>query len=382
MPAAERARRRPLATIVLALASVAVALGLLELAVRAAWPRVAPLREVQAERLAALVEEAKRLEAQGAGGAGRAGEDLPVLRTMADLTGRNVRGLFKGALYTTNSARFRGPEYTPRPEPGVFRIAITGDSITMGAGVADDETYAAQLQSLLNAASDGRRYEVLNLGLGGINLKRAVLRLERIGMRFHPHLVVYGFTPNDIEGEEYRSTYSEERVKRREARRRRLRELPFYLPRAVWPRLVQLRDLVAPPRGTYAYDLEQNYFHRPEAWQDFTRWLDRFAGIAEQAGICGHVLIHTQLVQLGRLHPFHDIYDRVARAARERGLGVTRPFDAFEGRNPADLWVSPLDSHPNPEGHALFARALHDDLRSLPARCLHPDGDRREAASR
>ncbi len=363
--------RRPLATAALAAAALVLSLALLELAVRAAWPYVAPTHEVQAERIARMVATAEREAAREPEGGAEPDEELPRLTTLRDLMRPNARGLYKNVVHRTNSAGFRGPEYTPRPEPGVFRIAVTGDSITMGAGVEESETYSAQLEELLDADGDGRRYEVMNLGLAGINLAWSVRRVEKIGMRYHPDLIVYGFTPNDIESRAYESLPGDG-GHAREERNRRLRESPSYLLRAVWPRLHQLRGLVAPPEGSYAYEIEHNYFHNAAAWRELTSWLDRFAELADEAGICGHVLIHTQLVQLGWLHPLEAIYDKVAEAARARGLGVTETLDAFRGRRAIDLWVHAGDSHPNPEGHALFARLLHDGLRGLPERCWRP----------
>jgi len=99
---------------------------------------------------------------------------------------------------TINSLGFRGHEIaTPKP-PGTFRIAVIGDSVTMGWGVGDGETYAAQLEALLRARFPGRRTDVANLGVGGYNTRQEVALLERNIERLQPDLVLVGFYSNDV----------------------------------------------------------------------------------------------------------------------------------------------------------------------------------------
>ena len=131
---------------------------------------------------------------------------LPVLRTIAEIDRPGVRGVFKEHLFRTNSHGVRGPEYATRPPRGVFRIAIVGDSVTMGSGVDEEDAYPALLEALLNAGATAgeRRYEVLNFGLAANNIEGSVLRLRYLAGVYRPDLVVYGFTVNDIEGRHYK----------------------------------------------------------------------------------------------------------------------------------------------------------------------------------
>ena len=61
--------------------------------------------------------------------------DLPVLKGMFELGRKNVRGTHKGVFFRTNSQQLRGPEYSQEADHDVFRIAVAGDSVTMGEGV-------------------------------------------------------------------------------------------------------------------------------------------------------------------------------------------------------------------------------------------------------
>lgn len=294
---------------------------------------------------------------------------LPDLRRVRDLDRPNLRAMNSGAFYRTNSAGFRGPEVSRRPAPGVFRIAVVGDSVSMGQGVDETEAYPARLEALLREDGRGPPVEVLNLGLSGTNVHSAAGRLERIGLPLHPDLIVYGFTINDIKGPDFEPTARPDEVEARRELYLRFADSPSYLLRSIWPRLLSLRDLLLRPSGSLGYEMHHNYFENPRAWEHFTAGLDRLAEIGRREQVCVHVLIHTFLAQLDWLHPFADVYERVAEAARERGLSVTESFPRFRGRDPQALRLSFADPHPNAAGHELLALALHDGLRGLPARC-------------
>ena len=69
--------------------------------------------------------------------------DLPVIRGIFEIGRPNVRGIFHGAYFRTNSAGFRSPEIPTEAPDDVFRIVITGDSVTQGWGVEEQETFIA-----------------------------------------------------------------------------------------------------------------------------------------------------------------------------------------------------------------------------------------------
>ncbi len=347
--------RRVAAHLALALGGVALALLALELGLRAldglaAGPSEPTAPAADDPRLAELPELA--------GG-------------ILDLAKPGQRGRFAGVLHRTNSLGMRGPEVSRRPEPGVLRIVLTGDSIAMGQGVEESETYAARLARLLSRS--GTRVEVLNLGVSGYNVLQAVGRLERLGLSHAPRLVVYGYTLNDIEGPYYQATPEAER--RAYLRRlRRFEDSPSRLWAALWPRSVALASAWRPAPGSYEYALERNYLHNPEAWAQVTRGLARLARISSERELCVVVLVHTHVQQLVLGHPLRRFYELVGEAAREQGLAVVQSYPEFRGRSAAGLRLSAIDTHPNAEGHRLLAEALARGIRELPPACGLPAG--------
>ncbi len=320
---------------------VLLAMGIGELAVRASWtPTVAPVYLPPRD-------------------------DLPIIEGIFGLTRPNVSGIYRGVYYRSNSAGLRGPEYAPHPAPGVFRIAIFGDSFTMGDGVLEEQAYPHVLQRKLRRRYD-QAFEVLNWGLAGVNTQQAVLRAASLAPHFNPDLLVYGFTVNDIEGEQYRHSAEIETQIAQQVRYLRYSYSPSYLLRFAWPRLLSLQELFSPARGGYLNELLDNYLNNPAAWRDLEGALDELAAESKRLDTPVVVFIHTTLIYLNRLHPLRFAYSRLAEAAQERGLPTIHSLEHFHGQRAEELWVNEVDPHPNDLGHEILAQALLDGLAEMP----------------
>ncbi|MHC4706724.1 MAG: SGNH/GDSL hydrolase family protein [Planctomycetota bacterium] len=103
--------------------------------------------------------------------------------------------------YLINSAGFRDREYDEAKTEGTYRIIVLGDSTTAGNGVRDlDKTYTKLLEKRLNAdAHPGRRFQVLNMGVGGYHTMQEVETLRAKGMQYEPDLVLLTFCMNDFD---------------------------------------------------------------------------------------------------------------------------------------------------------------------------------------
>jgi lysophospholipase L1-like esterase len=93
----------------------------------------------------------------------------------------------------TTSLGYRGPErdWDGRPR---LRVLALGDSFTFGAEVAEEDTFAARLESALGPGA-----EVVNAGHPGTGPDNARLLLAADGPRLRPHFVVFTFfVGNDL----------------------------------------------------------------------------------------------------------------------------------------------------------------------------------------
>lgn len=100
------------------------------------------------------------------------------------------------ATYRINSAGMRDYKYPLIKKDRVFRIVCLSDSVTFGAGVELNQLYSKVLETLLNARSDGLRYEVLNLGVPGYNTAQEAVILREKALRYRPDLILVGFNLN------------------------------------------------------------------------------------------------------------------------------------------------------------------------------------------
>ncbi len=105
-----------------------------------------------------------------------------------------ARVRFKGKTFTTNSLGFRGREVGAKER---FRILGLGDSVMMGWGVADDETYLRRLESLLGQR--GYAAQTINLGVMAYNTTQEYFLLKEVGLALKPDLVLVHYVGNDFE---------------------------------------------------------------------------------------------------------------------------------------------------------------------------------------
>ncbi len=294
--------------------------------------------------------------------------DLPKLKiSVPVLATRNIEGrLRNGAYFRNNSIGIRGPDIPRTAPPGTFRVAIIGDSVTMGAGVSNDETYSVELARLLNQGEWAQRFEVLNLGLAGLNTKQIRKRATRLLPLCNPDLIIYGWTSNDIEGPSYEKRISNDFLQQQAERYRSQARSRSIILRRYWPRMLTLWDTLRPPTGTYLEEVRFNYEQNPKAWSDFESALEGIKNLGRRHNAPVVVFLHTSLTFLNVFHPYHSIYNKVEEAAVRLGLPTIQSFDAHLGRTDRSLWVSIADSHPNPEGHRILAAALYQGLKDLP----------------
>jgi hypothetical protein len=109
---------------------------------------------------------------------------------------------WQGIPVNINSHGLRGPETTYEKPPATIRILNLGDSVAMGWGIREENTYGRQLEALLNEQGIGDlRYEVINAGVPGWNLENALAYLQAEGLRYDPDLILLDLTiANDIKG--------------------------------------------------------------------------------------------------------------------------------------------------------------------------------------
>jgi hypothetical protein len=100
-----------------------------------------------------------------------------------------------------NSIGMRDREHSVEKPPGVYRIAVLGDSYAEAKQVPLEATFWSVAERALAdcPARDGRTIEILNFGVAGYGTTQELLTLEHRALRFQPDLVLLAFlTGNDV----------------------------------------------------------------------------------------------------------------------------------------------------------------------------------------
>ncbi|HET9905943.1 MAG TPA: GDSL-type esterase/lipase family protein [Anaerolineales bacterium] len=109
---------------------------------------------------------------------------------------------WQGISVDINSHGLRGPETTYQKPSETIRILNLGDSVVMGWGVSEENTYGQQLEALLNEDGISKsNFEVINAGVPGWSLDNALAFFQAEGMKYESDVVVLDLTiANDING--------------------------------------------------------------------------------------------------------------------------------------------------------------------------------------
>jgi len=99
-----------------------------------------------------------------------------------------------------NEDGIRGPKCVKEKPPGVFRIAILGDSFTASSQVKFEERFSFILQQELNKCrSISKEVEVINFGVDGFGTARAIQMFRHKAVSYQPDLVLLVFCDsNDV----------------------------------------------------------------------------------------------------------------------------------------------------------------------------------------
>jgi hypothetical protein len=112
----------------------------------------------------------------------------------ANIPGVRVEDLYgPGVWLQTNAQGFRAErDYSKEVPPGHLRVICSGDSFTLGYGVANDQTWCAELEDL------DPRLESVNMGQGGYGLDQAYLWYRRDGTRLAHDIHIFAFIFDDF----------------------------------------------------------------------------------------------------------------------------------------------------------------------------------------
>jgi lysophospholipase L1-like esterase len=289
----------------------------------------------------------------------------------------NVSGTFHDAPLRTNSAGFADRERTLKKSDGVFRIAVIGDSIAFGWGVAPEDRYSNLLEKFLNDTGTSHpTYEVLNFGIPGYNtVMEAALLRDRV-LAYEPDALVLGYCDNDTSLPNFI---------------RKPRDLLTLRHSYLWDILRErsVKSARTALEGAVQYS---DYTNIPDeykcliGWENARKAFDNIAKATKERKIKVLHLPYYYDFESYRylpLPPRNDNCDIANAIAQQLGFVIVNPLQAaiqFLSRHRLHayaLWVKPPeDAHPNKILHAIMARELY---RAMVEHNILPDSASRAA---
>ena len=271
----------------------------------------------------------------------------------ADNRGFFARQWSRSGLVEVNSRQFREREFTTAPVPGVYRIAVVGDSFTFGNGIRAEERFSNRIQGSL-----GSRFEVLNLGVPGHNTPEHLALIKREVLGLHPDFVLLQWFINDVEGTAApRPTYLPLLPFARLHDRLEDGSAFYTLLNSWWTRQqIKLRS-----QQTYPAYLEATYgdpqSEAARADEASTRTLLRAIRGADISA--GMVLFPDSGYDLGSSYPFGFLHSRVLAICEDEHVHAIdlRPVFAAVKHRQA-LWANQLDPHPSALANSLAAEQI------------------------
>jgi lysophospholipase L1-like esterase len=266
-----------------------------------------------------------------------------------------------GALITS----LRGGSQPARVAEG-RRVVFLGDSNTAGFGAGPGNAYPLVLDRLWNSAPGGRRVEVFNLGMIGVNSSRLRQQFREILATLRPDIVTIMIGANDlwtvpVPLSEEESTWHY----RLWGASRAYRFL--YMLGKLWQnenaKIAYKRPEKGPPVMTVGEHITLGWTSRgdgaPEWSKALQQNLEAMIADGREAGV--EIILLTYPSEGGLYAPANGVIRDTAAATQSRLIDLGAAFlRTCPSRECPDLFLA--DGHPTKAGHQLAATLLAQEL--------------------
>ena len=256
----------------------------------------------------------------------------------------NFERNYQGVPVQINAHGFRDKPISDK-EPNELRIMFLGDSVTFGWGARQEDIFVHRTGELLEERLR-RPVRTINTGVGSYNTDNQDAVLRHYGQMLAPDAVVLTYVSNDIDP----------------TPEQKFDPWPDYVLRGKSP--PEAIRLIAGRSWAYRLILhvaqfssdapEENLSRSSEGWKQSANALRSISEYCNTKGIPFIVIMY-------RMSP-NQLVDGIARELSTMSAklgfyyGDTLPW--FDGQDIRQLTNTPVDRHPNAQGHALVAEGI------------------------
>ncbi len=283
----------------------------------------------------------------------------------------NYQGILEGVKVTINQDGYRDGEFVRNIPENQKLIVVIGDSITFGQGVAQDKTFPAVLQNLLNSGEKTDRFRVWNLGVPGYNTAQEIEVFRSLVLPQKPYWIILAYVVNDVEPVNegaLRIIGGEKPHNEKSWISRQIDDsLLIYIVKS---RLGQFIRWFKPDYlvSSYVDDTISLYTMVQSPWSDVSSMIESMKTLSHENDIRFTVAMMPSMIDFER-YPFEKISKIVEKFCKDKGIDYLDLLQYFKGMDPSGLHVSMVDSHPNAMAYNIIAKALANHI-------LNSTGDR------
>lgn len=224
---------------------------------------------------------------------------------------------------------------------------VLGDSFTYGSGLRYGDTWVAGLEERLRAA--GRRVSFVNFGRAGADSVGSLAIYREVRDEVAHDAAFYAVHLNDL------VSFDTSFVIRNQAL-----DNPLAQHSAFVAFVVKRLNKGVGRRLKLAYLTSPRVLELPRFGENFEAIVE-LAGLARRRGVEFDAVLLPVLVEL-ETDPFRPLYREIAQRLTDRGVRVIDLTETLKGHPERDLWILPIDQHPNEVASALWADALAASL--------------------
>jgi len=240
-------------------------------------------------------------------------------------------------------------------EPGVYRLAVLGDSFVWGDGITYDQIWSHKLERRLLAAYPGQ-VEVLSWGLRGWSTLDEYNFLQQYGVHYNINTLIIGFVQNDPDIGYYKQRYF--KLNQISV----IKPFKFFLPNAINFFSDQVESLI----NRYAdigYINWEVKLYSPENLDKYFQLLKVLSTFCQSHSIA-LLVVHTP----ANYDPsYQEKFDKIIPLLKQANIAYLDLHPAMArdlgGYTYRQLMANPANPHPGPLVTEVYAREVFDYLR-------------------
>ena len=249
--------------------------------------------------------------------------------------------------------------YNPQKPAGTFRVAVIGDSFTFAPFMQFTDTFTYKLQQMLKVSGSPRNVEVINYGVPAYSTSHEIDTTKQ-AIQEGADLIILQITLNDPEIKSHRPQGLTENMKDRFGPLK-LQGWTKKLAKH-WKTLSFVLTRLHNSQTRQAYiDYFTGLFMEEKTWTPFTESMSRLVSLAKESKTpIVSVVFPLFGIPMDQNYPFYPIHTKVKDLMTSLAVPNLDVSDIYEGIPLEHLQVIPgVDRHPNEIAHRMAAEHIY-----------------------